>query len=119
MQITAKAVPLAKQRPEVLAPNEKERISASYFLTLSAAASGIELNANAGLVKLETNSSGIYSGIISIDSRSPVAALKVVWKKKEAAHRFAKLVIEAEGEATFTHVFDGAGDINDFVELPF
>jgi hypothetical protein len=32
---------------------------------------------------------------------------------------FAKLIVEAEGEETFVHVFDAKGDIDDFVELPF
>lgn len=32
---------------------------------------------------------------------------------------FMKLIVEAEGEKTFTRVFDAEGAIDDFVELPF
>jgi hypothetical protein len=40
-------------------------------------------------------------------------------KRGGVARTFAKLVVEAEGKETFTHVFDADGDIDDFVELPF
>ena len=61
------------------------------------------------------------SGVLELDSRNPHVALVVHWKNAAAPgeHRFAKLTLEAPGQATFTHVFDATGDIDDFLELPF
>jgi hypothetical protein len=58
-----------------------------------------------------------------IDPQMPVMFLKVSCiapAGPEGMTRFfAKLIVEAEGEETFVHVFDAKGDIDDFVELPF
>ena len=73
-------------------------------------------------VPLVRSADGKLSGTAYIDPENPVVFLKVSSLAKAAddgQRIFAKLVVEAEGEATFTHVFDADGDIDDFVELPF
>lgn len=102
-----------------------EEIPAKVFLTFSEAA---------GFVYLESGEKGIGTGLpgsvekktwrefsseITIDKKEPLIFLNVIWSQDSGNRRFAKLVVEAEGEKTFTHIFDADGDINDFVELPF
>jgi hypothetical protein len=59
-------------------------------------------------------------GSLELDPQNPQIGLVVRWKNPTAPgeHRFAKLTLEAPGQATFTHVFDANGDIDDFLELP-
>jgi hypothetical protein len=68
---------------------------------------------------LETMTWREFSTEITIEKKEPVIYLNVVWSQVSGNRRFAKLVVEAEGRETFTHVFDADGDIDDFVELPF
>ena len=65
--------------------------------------------------------SATLSGTLELDPKNPRVGLLVRWKNAAAPgeHRFAKLTLEAPGQATFTHVFDASGDIDDFLELPF
>ena len=94
---------------------ERTEVIAMYFLTLSSNALSVSLSGRA----LEPEISGEFSGSLDIDKEAPVVFLKVEWKEDTGSRRFAKLVIEAPGEETFSHVFDAPGDIDDFVELPF
>jgi len=89
--------------------------SAKYFLTLSSQASSVSLGGRT----IEPEASGDYSGSMDLEKKAPAIFLKVVWKEASGSRRFAKLVIEAPGEETFTHVFDAPEGIDDFVELPF
>lgn len=68
-----------------------------------------------------SGSSGTLEGRLEIDRGEPVVFVEILWEDEagEGEHRFAKLVVEGDGEKTFTHVFDARGDIDDFVELPF
>ncbi|MDE0836390.1 MAG: hypothetical protein OSA84_08580 [Akkermansiaceae bacterium] len=94
---------------------EKSVVSAKYFLTLSSEPSFVLL----GATSIEPQASGEFFGSLELDKDSRVVFLKVEWKEGTGSRRFAKLVIEAPGAETFSHVFDAPGDIDDFVELPF
>lgn len=94
---------------------EKSVVSAKYFLTLSSEPSSVLL----GETSIEPQASAEFSGSLELEKDSPVVFLKVEWKEGTGSRRFAKLVIEAPGEETFSHVFDAPGDIDNFVELPF
>ncbi len=102
-----------------------EKISAKVFLTFSEAASSVQLNSGelsimAGLPgNVEKLTWREFSTEITIEKKHPVIFLNVVWSQDSGNRRFVKLVVEAEGQETFTRVFDADGDINDFVELPF
>lgn len=97
-----------------------ETIEAKVYLTLSEAAKSATLFANAGDYQLGESADGkYYAGDFKIAVKNPVLDLKVEWEEEVPRHRFAKLVVEAEGKETFTHFFDAEGEIDDFVELPF
>lgn len=106
-------------------PARSEEISAKIFLTFSEAAGSVQLNSGnrsimAGLPGNEAKmTSREFSAELTIEKNEPVIFLNVVWSQDSGNRRFAKLVVEAEGQETFTHVFDADGDIDDFVELPF
>jgi hypothetical protein len=98
-----------------LPATEKSEVAARYYLTLSSDADAITLCGE----KVSPQASGEYSGNLTFEKEAPVVTIGVAWKEGSDSHHFAKLVIEAPGEETFTHVFDAPGDIDDFVELPF
>ena len=90
-----------------------------FRLILSAPATAVEIDTGR-LIRLLAEQSTI-SGTLELDPNNPRLGLVVRWKNPCAPgeHRFAKLTLEAPGQETFTHVFDAAGDIDDFLELPF
>ena len=90
-----------------------------FRLLLSAPAAVVEIDTGK-LIRPPADSATI-SGTLELDPRNPRVGLVVRWKNAAAPgeHRFAKLTLEAPGQATFTHVFDAGGDIDDFLELPF
>ena len=92
--------------------------SIPYRLLLSAPAAEIEIDTGK-TIRPPLHGSSI-SGTLEMDPKNPHVGLVVRWKTPVATgeQRFAKLVLEAPGQATFTHVFDAAGDIDDFLELP-
>ena len=104
---------------------KSEMIPAKVMLTFSEAAGSVQLNSGdrsimAGLPgNLEKMTWRDFSTEMTIEKNDPVIFLNVVWSQDSGNRRFAKMVVEAEGRETFTHVFDAAGDIDDFVELPF
>jgi hypothetical protein len=85
-----------------------------YRLMLSAPARSIQISSGA-----EFRSAGLI-GKVDLDSANPSIALRVVWENPTVPgeRRFAKLTAEVAGQATFHHVFDAPGDIDDYVELP-
>ncbi len=105
------------------APAAVEKIAShpviSFRLVLSAAATEVMIQ-TASQVRPTLSESRIF-GTLEIDAANPVLALVIRWKNPTAhgEHRFAKLTLEAPGQATFSHVFDAEGDIDDFLELPF
>lgn len=107
------------QVSENLPDTQQKGISARYFLTLSAEASEVLLDAGFGKTPALKSSGSEFQGSLEIPSEAALIDLKIVWADETVDHRFAKLVIEAEGQKTFTHVFDSDGPIEDFVELPF
>ncbi len=100
----------------VAAPPEKTASPSTaipFHLTLSAPTSSVEISGKTLTPPL--------SGTLEIDPANPHVALVVRWKNPAAPgeHRFAKLTLDPPGQATITHVFDAAGDIDDLLELPF
>lgn len=89
-----------------------------FRLVLSAPAAEIEVDTGKS-IRLPVDGSPL-SGMVELDPTNPHVGLIVRWKSPAAAgeRRFAKLTLEAPGQETFTHVFDAAGDIDDFIELP-
>lgn len=102
--------------------NVREGIPAKVRLVFSGITGFWELKSGDVVVELKRNSDGVVVGETVIDPENPVMFLKVscIPPPVDGTVRFfAKLVVEAEGEETFIHVFDAPGDIDDFVELPF
>ena len=107
---------------EVSDSTDSDRIPAKVYLTLSHTSEFYALTVGEEDVPLVRDPEGKLAGTASIDPQNPVVFLKVSCLAKipnDGQRFFAKLVVEAEGEETFTHVFDADGDIDDFVELPF
>ena len=92
--------------------------SLPFRLRLSAPATEVEINTGK-LIRPPLEGS-LLVGSLELDPQNPRIGLVVRWKNLTAPgeHRFAKLTLEAPGQATFTHVFDASGDIDDFLELP-
>ncbi len=93
-------------------------IRAKFYVTLSRAGS-VTLFANAGYYKLASEKGTTVSDYLKIAKDNPVLEIKVDWLEESGFPGFAKVVVEAPGRETFTHVFEAPGDIDDFVELPF
>jgi hypothetical protein len=92
--------------------------SIPFRLLLSAPAAEIEIDTGKS-IRPPLDEMPI-SGALELDPKNPHVGLVVRWKNPATAseRRFAKLTLEAPGQETFTHVFDAAGDIDDFIELP-
>lgn len=118
IRLTAKAATI--ETPQPIVEKMTELIPAKFYLTLSKNSGTTELICGDQLIELSTKDHTHFSGSGAIDPRSPVLFLKISTTSTEPrANLFAKLVVEAEGKETFTHVFDAPGDIDDFIELPF
>ncbi len=102
-------------------PNQHiDVIPVRVFITLSGVARTVDLFSNAGPYRFGQSEAGSYTADdFKIAKDNPVLEFKVDWMDESPIRRFAKVVVEAPGEKTFTHVFDSTGDIDDFVELPF
>jgi hypothetical protein len=89
-----------------------------FRLLLSAPAASVEMEAGKPIQPSPGQST--ISGVIELDPKNPHVALIIKWQQAAmpGEHRFAKLTLESPGQPTFTHVFDGSGDIDDFLELP-
>ena len=96
-----------------------DSIRAKVRLTLSAPASSVELKSTAQTCSLPQTGEATQTLEIEVSRGNPTLEVRIGWPKKSAFPRFAKIVVEAPGEKTFTHVFVSPGEINDFVELPF
>jgi len=86
---------------------------------LSAPAAEVKIDTGGEVPAISPDQTPIL-GKLELDPRNPHLSLVVRWKNAPTAgeHRFAKLTLEAPGQDTFTHVFDAAADIDDFLELP-
>ena len=101
---------------------DKKMIPAKVRVTLSCLAGMIDVSAGGESMNGKMDEEGNFVGELEIDAENPVVFAKVACiapNGGESGRNFAKLVVEAEGMETFTHVFDAKGDIDDFVELPF
>lgn len=104
----------------------ERQIPARVYLTFSERVSELELTLGNTRIsnsrRLTEGKKGDWwdwAGELSINPAKPMLFLKIGWESIEKGHRFAKLVVEADGRETFTHFFEAEGDIDDFVELPF
>lgn len=100
----------------------EKMIPAKVRLTLSCMSGMVDVSAGVNRMEVEAVNSHVFAGDLEIDPENPVIFVKVaciVPESEGKVRNFAKLVVEAEGQETFTHVFDADGDIDDFVELPF
>lgn len=118
-----KADPVVVTDPAARADGSGKMIPALARITLSEIPGSIALKSGEQLVDLKHDGSGVFTGKLEIDPANPILFLEVACVSPKVGvlggSNFAKLVIEADGEETFTHVFDAPGDIDDFVELPF
>jgi hypothetical protein len=108
------AVPLILNNPP-----PRTSLEVPFQLLLSDPAAEVKIVAE-GPVMAFTGDVSPLAGKLMLDPENPQLSLVVHWKNasKDGEHRFAKLTLEAPGQATFTHVFDANGDIDDFIELP-
>lgn len=97
---------------------EEKMIPAKVRLTLSCLAGFIDVSAGGESMSGKLDEDANFLGELEIDPMNPVIFVKVACIP-QTGRNFAKLVVEADGQETFTHVFDAEGDIDDFVELPF
>lgn len=110
-----------KEPQTIPQPIEDKRVTSQaipFRLLLSAPATLVEIDT--GEILRPSPDTSFLSGRLEIDPKNPHVGLIVKWKNPVAPgeHRFAKLTLEAPGKDTFTHTFDAAGDLDDFVELP-
>ncbi|MEO8617386.1 MAG: hypothetical protein ABI600_19800 [Luteolibacter sp.] len=118
LRLTAARV--AEKMPELPAISQAITTrSVPFRLLLSDPAEVVTLDSGRASPPLQLDMSPI-NGKLEMDSQNPHLSLVVRWKNPLTAgeHRFAKLTLEAPGQETFVHVFDAAGDIDDFLELP-
>lgn len=122
-RLTQKGVEVSGGRlAEITETSENERIPAKIYLSLSRPVGFLELKIGDEKIGLTRAEQWDFVGTAAIDFSRPIVTLKTMTgdpKKTGVARMFAKMVVEAEGKETFTHVFDSDGDIDDFVELPF
>ena len=118
VRVTAKNV----KKPEPAQTTEKLVRSSSlvpFRLILSSRASLVEIDTGKLLRPVLTE--GPVTGELEIDPHHPRLGIIVKWSQPSTVgeHRFAKITLEAPGMATFSHTFDAAGDLDEFIELPF
>ena len=117
-----KPEPVVVTDPAIRQGAGEKMIPARARITLSEIAGYIALKSGEQPVELKHDGTGVFTGELEIDPANPILFLHVACASPKIGvegSNFAKLVIEADGEETFTHVFDSKGDIDDFVELPF
>lgn len=116
MQVTSlEKLPKITHTPRhVLLPAQ----TALFRLILSSPASFVEIDTGKKFRPLVTDS--VLTGSLEMDPKNPSVGLIIRWKNPATSgeHRFAKLIVEAPNRATFSHTFDAAGDLDDFIELP-
>lgn len=91
------------------------RVDTPFFLTLSAPASEVLLEAGEEAVRL-TPTAQQLSGRIPLTAGHPTLFLTVRWLDESTQPRFAKLRLEPEGLSTQERTFDAIGEISDVWE---
>ena len=119
MRVTSAGLTAPEKKAPLALPDEKLPYRVPFQLLLSEPATEIKIDSGEGLQSFLTETSP-YLGHLELDAQNPQLSLTVKWRNPPApgTHRFAKLTLEAPGQPTFQHVFDSAGDIDDFLELP-
>lgn len=94
--------------------------STPFHLILSSEAAEISIDSGIEPVLRPTQTGSSISGNLALDPKNPHLSILVRWKTPPVSgeHRFAKITLEPVGQPTFTHVFDSAGHIDEFLELP-
>jgi hypothetical protein len=110
-----------EKTPKPVLPAEPAAVPAQavpFRLILSSPASFVEIDSGTKVSPPVTD--GTLSGKLEMDPENPYVGIIIRWKNPIAPgeHRFAKIILEPPGKATFTHTFDAAGDLEDFIELP-
>jgi hypothetical protein len=112
MRVTAarEEIPSPTAAPQAVSA----KMAVPFQLLLSAPAQSVEIDTGTDFQVVGLR------GTLDLDPQNPHVALRVSWKNPPAAgeRRFAKLIIEAPGHDTISHVFDSSGDIDDYFELP-
>jgi hypothetical protein len=100
-------------------PRETESSITPFQLTLSSPPSLVEIDTGKIFRPALTDTAPL-SGTLELDPKNPRVGLIVKWKNPTppGEHRFAKLTLEAPGQNTISHTFDGTGDLDGFIELP-
>lgn len=119
MRVTSASLTAPEKNPPLAQTEIKISRSTPFQLLLSAPATEVKIDSGKGPESFQTETSTLL-GTLELDAQNPQLSLTVKWQNPPAPgeHRFAKLTLEAPGEPTFHHVFDAAGDIDDFLELP-
>jgi hypothetical protein len=120
LRVTAARTTISPTAPLPTAPKQElPGESVPFRLLLSAPAAMVEIDSGKPIQPPLDGS--FLSGTLEHDPANPHVGVIVRWKTPASAgeHRFAKLTLEPPGQETLTHVFDAAGDIDDFLELPF
>lgn len=97
---------------------ESDAVTAKVRVTFSHPVGFIDLKIGEEPVTLSNEGAEVFTAETFVEPGT-VMFLKAACAPVLEGRLFAKLVVEAEGEKTFTHVFDADGEIDDFVELPF
>ncbi len=119
LRVTAARTTVARTTPPPTDSQQTLRANSVPFrLLLSAPAALVEIDSGKPIHPPLDGPS--LSGTLELDPTNPHVGLIVRWKTPASVgeHRFAKLTLEPPGQETFTRVFDAAGDIDDFLELP-
>lgn len=115
----AREGPVAAGKVVEEVPAEDGRgVEIPFRLLLSAPAEEVELDTGERVRPVLEDAP--LSGRLRLDPDNPRVGLTVRWKTPALAgeHRFAKLSLEIPRQATFVHVFDADGDIDELLELP-
>ncbi len=114
-------VGVPKSYPKQIAKVVGNPVEARIWVTFSTPVGFLDLkNGNREVVLKNTGGNAYeFAGRTTIDRKNPIISLESECTPIAGARVFAKLVVEADGHETFTHVFDSGEDIDDFVELPF
>ncbi len=120
LRITSASTPTSGKKPPAPSLQDRPSRKIPFQLLLSAPASSVEIDSGAGPQIFPPADTPLLVGNLTFSGPNPQLTLTVKWQTPPAPgeHRFAKLTLEAPGQPTFHHVFDAAGDIDDFLELP-
>jgi hypothetical protein len=97
-----------------------DTISGHFQLLLSAPASELRISTGRDERIISGGAESTLGGSLDFNRLDPRVELVIQWSEppQTGQHRFAKLSLELPGTPTVIHVFDSAGDIEEWIELP-